>query len=220
MFRINSLLLPALLMLTITPQSQAAGQTAFKEYFQALPLFWDRIYPKGGKTLYCSKKFGSRHGRSINIEHVYPMAWVKKEEGCRSRKLCRQSSPRFNRIEADMHNLYPAQREINKARGSAPFGLIEGERRDFGRCDFEFDNRRRLVEPRPASRGNIARAMLYMHDSYGLPIYKRQGKMLKQWNRQDPPDAEERRRNDRIARLQGTRNRFIDNPRSADNIRF
>lgn len=220
MFRINSLLLSALLMLAITSQPQAAGQTAFMEYFQALPIFWDKVYPKGGKTLYCSKRFGRHHGRSVNIEHVYPMAWVTRAEGCRSRKLCRQASPRFNRIEADMHNFYPALKNINKARGSTPFGLIEGERRDFGRCDFEFDNRRRLVEPRPASRGNIARAMLYMHDSYGLPIYKRQGILLKKWNRQDPPDAEERQRNDLIANRQGTRNRFIDNPRSADNVRF
>ncbi|MET0106461.1 MAG: endonuclease [Sedimenticola sp.] len=72
----------------------------------------------------------------------------------------------------------------------------------------------------PASRGNIARAMFYMHDTYGLTIFKRQGELLKQWNRKDPPDREERRRNALIDEIQGTRNHFIDNPRAAEKLRF
>ena len=119
-----------------------------------------------------------------------------------------------------MHNLYPSIATINKARSSFPFAEIAGEKRDFGRCDFEFHARQRAVEPRPASRGNIARAMLYMHETYGLTLFKRQGELMKKWNREDPPDKEERRRNNLIAKYQGTRNRFIDNPKAADKLRF
>jgi len=43
---------------------------------------------------------------------------------------------------------------------------------------------------------------------------------MKQWNRLDPPDTLERQRNDRIQRIQGNRNRFIDNPRAAERLRF
>jgi deoxyribonuclease-1 len=34
----------------------------------------------------------------------------------------------------------------------------------------------------------------------------------------DPPDSEEQARNERIAQIQGTRNRFIDNPALADTL--
>ena len=212
----------ALLLCVLTPviAGAASGQHAFNDYFEALPLFWQKIYPEGGETLYCGRSFGRNKGRSINIEHVYPMGWVVRAQGCRKRDECRRSSRRFNQIEADMHNLYPARKDINKSRSSHPFGMIEGERRDYGKCDFEFDQHRRKVEPRPAVRGNIARAMFHMSETYGLRIYRRQGEMLQRWNREDPPDREERRRNQAIEDLQGTRNRFIDDPDRADKLRF
>lgn len=218
-FRPVALLL-ALFFLPLAAPAQADGQQFFNTYFDALPVFWQRIYPDGGRTLYCDEKFGAYHGRGINIEHVFPMAWAMREEGCRSRKLCRENSPRFNRIEADMHNLYPARADINRVRSSFPFGEIAGEQREFGRCDFEFHSRQRVVEPRPASRGNIARALFYMHETYGLTLYRRQAALMKKWNREDPPDAEERRRNALIAKHQGTRNRFIDNPQAAETLNF
>lgn len=210
----------ASLALSLITPATAVEQQRFTNYFDALPLFWDQVYDQGGETLYCGTPFGPRRGRGINIEHVFPMGWAMRAEGCSSRKACRLQSDRFNRIEADMHNLYPARQEINKARSSLPFAMIKGEHRQFGRCDFELDQRQRRVEPRPEVRGNIARAMFHMHDSYGLKIYRQQGLLLKQWHQQDPPDREERRRNDRINRLQGTRNRFIDNPQAAEKLEF
>lgn len=209
-----------LCLLLFSSAAAALGQLVYREYQASRPVFWQRIYPNGGETLYCGEAFGPYHGRGINIEHLFPMAWVMREEGCRSRSLCRRQSERFNRIEADMHNLYPARAEINKIRNSFPFAEIGGERRDFGQCDFEFHSRRRVVEPRPASRGNIARALFYMHDTYGLTLFRRQGELMKKWNREDPPDREEQRRNNLIFKYQGTRNRFIDDPRAAKQLRF
>ncbi|MCW8908858.1 MAG: endonuclease [Sedimenticola sp.] len=209
-----------LLPLSGSPQAAGLGQQVYQEYLESRPVFWQRIYPQGGETLYCGEAFSAYHGRSINIEHVFPMAWVMREEGCRSRELCRERSPRFNRIEADMHNLYPTLARINKVRSSFPFAEIDGERRDFGNCDFEFHPRRRVVEPRPASRGNIARALFYMHETYGLTLFRRQGELMKKWNREDPPDREERRRNELIFKYQGTRNRFIDHPAAAEQLDF
>ena len=196
------------------------GQQKFTHYFDALPVFWERVYAEGGETLYCGKHFNNRKGKSVNIEHVFPMAWVMRAEGCRSRDGCRETSIRFNIIESDMHNLYPARKDINKARLSFRFGYIKGERRRYGSCDFEVDDKLRIVEPRPASRGNIARAMFYMAETYDLKIFERQAKLLKQWNKADPPDQDERERNLIIEKIQGTRNRFIDKPSAADKLRF
>ncbi|MEW8014599.1 MAG: endonuclease [Candidatus Sedimenticola endophacoides] len=215
---------PLLLLLCLLPLSacpeQERGQRFFTEYREVYPLFWGRLYAGGGETLYCARRFGPDKGRGINIEHVFPMAWMMNAEGCRSRRQCRERSPRFNRIEADMHNLYPARSDINEARASLAFGEIPGEQRRFGGCDFELGPRQRLVEPRPAVRGNIARAMFHMHETYGLTLFKRQGRLLQRWNRADPPDAEERRRNREIEAIQGTRNRFIDDHGAADRLTF
>lgn len=209
-----------LLLCACSGKSTPEGRHEFQDYFDVIPVFWSEIYGAGGSTLYCPRNFGNRKGREINIEHVYPMSWVVKSEGCKTRDLCRNSSPRFNRIEADMHNLYPAQRTINKARGSLPYGEIKGESRRFGSCDLEIDNHRRLVEPPPASRGNIARSMFYMRDTYGLEIYRKQGRTLKKWHMEDPPDREERRRNELISQIQGKRNRYIDQPDLAEQLHF
>ena len=200
--------------------SSEADQAGIKDYEQARQIFWSKLYAHGGETLYCGMPFDDRNRYGLNIEHVFPMSWATNTLRCGRRKECRERNPRFNRIEADLHNLFPSRRVVNAARASFRFGEIEGERRDFGSCDFEIDERLRVIEPRPAVRGDIARAMFYMQDEYGLVIFRRLGNRLVDWHRSDPPDAEERRRNDRIEKLQGTRNKFVDRPGLADEIRF
>ena len=52
---------------------------------------------------------------------------------------------------------------------------------------------------------------MYMMVSYDLPAEVPVA-LLVQWHFADPPDNEERWRNNLIETLQGTRNPFIDNP--------
>ena len=106
----------------------------------------------------------------------------------------------------------PSLLKINQARSDFDFGIIPGWRREYGECDFERDLARRVVEPRPDVRGDIARAVLYMEQEYRVVVGASMMDLMRQWHLEDPPDAEERRRNDVIAKLQGTRNRFIDLP--------
>ena len=207
------------LLLLRTPAIYAE-QREIEDYVAARQLFWSKVYAKGGATLYCKRPFGPRKGRGINIEHVFPMSWVSYSLKCGKRWQCRQNSKRFNRIEADLHNLYPAVTHINDARGSYRFGKISGERRHFGACDFEIDESRRVVEPRPGARGEIARSMFYMHDGYGLYLKPKLGRLLLKWHFQDPPGKDEKRRNNIIETLQGTRNLYIDDPKLAKNLEF
>jgi hypothetical protein len=65
-------------------------------------------------------------------------------------------------------------------------------------------------------RGEIARAMLFRHQTHGLAIFTRLNTSLKRWNRADLPSAEGHRRNDSIELLQGNRNPFIEAPRLAE----
>ncbi len=99
------------------------------------------------------------------VEHIYPASWMAEHLGCGSRKQCRDNSERFNRMEADMHNLYPALASINQARSNYQFGMIEGEVKEFGECDFERDTSDKIAEPRPIARGI---AMMVWSETYSV----------------------------------------------------
>jgi deoxyribonuclease-1 len=114
--------------------------------------------------------------------------------------------------------MYPALENVAKARADFPYGPIAGEFRDFFECNFEYDARDHVAEPRSVAQGNIARAILYMHVEYGLPVDKPLLARVLEWNRDDPPSKDEIRRNDIIEKLQGTRNPFIDNPAQAETL--
>ena len=183
-----------------------------QNYLEQIAIFWQTLYPSGGTDLYCGQRFG-KYDRGYNIEHVMPMAWVKKELKCGTRKQCRERSARFNQIEMDMHNLYPSDKGANHERLAYAFAEIPGEKWWREGCDLEIDKHKRLAEPREAVRGDIARAALYMEERWGIPIYQRQRSLLLRWHLEDPPDSHERWRNDQIEAYQGNRNPWIDGQR-------
>jgi deoxyribonuclease-1 len=90
-----------------------------------------------------------------------------------------------------------------------------------------------LFEPRDAHKGNAARALFYFAVRWGSTDCKPRPfsdldpahpavtvATLKVWNFLDPPDDAERDRNDRIEKLQKTRNPFIDHPELVDHVGF
>jgi endonuclease I len=93
----------------------------------------------------------------------------------------------------------------------------------------------KVFEPRDAHKGNVARAVFYFalrygtdcalkpleeYDGYGTAHASMTETLYKEWNRLDPPDANERTRNDRIETHQKVRNPFIDHPEFLDRIDF
>lgn len=190
----------------LTTVAMAAGQNKISSYGEARKLLWGELYKDGGETLYCGVALGQRSG--LNVEHVIPASWMTRHVGCGSRKQCRRSSQAFNRMEGDLHNLYPSRTDANSQRGSLPFGEIAGERHTVRSCDFEANNK--VTEPRPAARGEIARAVLYMQQAYGMQLPSGQLELMRQWHESDPPTQAERIRNERIEQIQGNRNPFVD----------
>jgi len=184
---------------------------------EAQHLLWQKIYPSGGWTLYCGDHFTNDH-RKLQMHAVYAMQWVIDHLDCGSINECRGKSARFNRIEADLHNIYPVLAMTGSARKDYQFGLVDGEFRDFFECDFEVDGGHKTVEPRASAKGNIARAIFYMIEEYQLPLASRELSQLLEWNRQDPVSEDEIRRNRLIETVQGNRNRFIDDPSRASRL--
>ena len=91
-------------------------------------------------------------------------------------------------MAADMYNLFPSIGEVNGLRSNYSMAIIEGEQRNFGKCDVEI--KRRKVELREEVRGEIARTYFYMDSVYpgkGI-ISKKNRSMFEEWNRSDPVD--------------------------------
>ncbi len=126
-------------------------------------------------------------------------------------RCCREVDEEFRAMELDLQNLVPAVGELQADRSDFDFGELEGETRMYGACDFEVDRSLRRAEPDEDTRGEIARAYLYMQDIYGdgLPLSPAQRTQFEAWHEADPPDAWEVRRNRRVAAVQGISNSFL-----------
>jgi len=173
---------------------------------------------------YIPKRPGKR-ARRVEWEHVVPAhafgqsfrEWREGDPVCvnsrgrkfKGRRCATKANRLFRYMQADMYNLYPAIGEVNMERSNYSMAMIPGEKREFGACDIEIENRK--VEPRPAVRGDIARTYFYMEAAYpGRGIISRKNRPLfMAWNRADPVDKWECRRARRIFRIQGNRNNFV-----------
>tara|TARA_R110000824_G_scaffold180885_3_gene361445 strand:+ start:6299 stop:7045 length:747 start_codon:yes stop_codon:yes gene_type:complete len=152
---------------------------------------------------------GKPNARSMRIEweHIVPADWIATGFGCRdqTRSECR-AIPGYDQAEGDLFNLVPSVGELNGDRSSKLYGIIDGEPREYGACDFEVAD---VAEPKEAVRGDVARVWLYMADKYGVTLSADYRAMLEGWSAADPVSEAERRRHDVIANEMGWGNRFI-----------
>ena len=173
---------------------------------------------------YIPKKNKNRANR-IEWEHVVPAnafgqsfsEWRNGHPKCvrkngkkfKGRKCAEKVNEEYRRMQADMFNLYPAIGEVNGRRSNYSMGIIEGEKREFGKCDVEIKSRK--VEPKEDIRGEIARTYMYMDSVYpgrGI-ISKKNWKLFESWHRSDPVDEWECERAKRIEKIQGNRNEIV-----------
>lgn len=199
----------ALLLFTLLLSFSAFAET----YNQVRPKIWSKLYPDGGWTLYCNERIPPIGGMidrkaGYQIEHVYPASWMADHLGCGSRTACRKHETlkdEFNEMESDPHNLWPAMIQYNQMRKNYRFGEVQGERWRFSSCDFEL-GAGNIIEPSTRARGKIARSMLYMHDTYGLPINE---PLMREWHEEHPVTDDELRRDQVIKEEWGKENRWI-----------
>ena len=194
----------------VVANAHASGQTQLSDpKASAGSLFWGELYPVAGTSLYCGKAFNSNH-RSFMASPVYSNKQIKRALRCKADQQCLDNNPQYLYMQSDLHNLYPELIRVELSRRSAQFGKLDdsihSEFDDIG-CNLKASYQ--IVEPRDEAKGNVARAIFYMHIEYGLPIVG-PVQLFKQWHQMDPPDADEQARNEKIFSIQGTRNRFID----------
>lgn len=160
------------------------------------------------------KNYGPPRKKEVywNLDHIWPKSF---------------GFPNNRNVNSDLHNIFPADYTYN-ARRSA--GFFYDRRLDFTEKEVKVEPTRKF-DP----RGVIARACLYMATRYigqnkepKLELNERMHvrgephlgslETLLYWNKLVDVDPTERKRNDMIAKIQGNRNPFIDNPKFADLI--
>ncbi|HOY68252.1 MAG TPA: endonuclease [Candidatus Ozemobacteraceae bacterium] len=135
--------------------------------------------------------------RDMNCEHTWP-----------------QSLGATGVAKSDLHHLFPTDSKANSIRGSLPFGNVNEANWEEGgsRCNGS------VFEPRTEHRGNVARAKFYFAVRYGKTIGNAEEAALREWHKEDPVDAAERERCNKIENIQHNRNPFIDHPEFVDQI--
>lgn len=160
---------------------------------------------------------------STNREHVWP-----KDGG--------KAFSATSDAGSDAHHLRPTEQNLNSTRGSRQFGevptIASNIVKQAGSTSYEnlcyvADN---VFYPGEGYRGATARILMYVEtrwgDEFHLNFVLGQGKSktigdietLMKWHYQEPPTAEEMRRNEAVYKIQGNRNPFIDHPEFATKI--
>jgi len=121
-------------------------------------------------------------------------------------QCCSEVSPKFKKMESDMHNIFPAINNLSSIEKKFDFG---------GMWEYQF-----CPEEKPSLkiRGDIARAYFYMSYQYKISLREDLEDSMRKWHFDDPPDNWEEIRNDRIEGIQGNRNLFIDHPEWVERV--
>lgn len=165
-------------------------------------------------------KADEKRAERIEAEHIMPAwefghnlsCWENVEKG-KGRENCEDSSELFNRMESDLHNLYPAVGEINKERSNYGFTeyLQNKDRLEpFGHCQMYISPSHHLALPPERSRGIIARAYLYMSYQYKIPLDKNHLELFYKWDKEFLPTPNECLRDTLIKEVQGNSNPFLE----------
>jgi deoxyribonuclease-1 len=177
------------------------------------------------EDIYCEKRTFSNagpdsmpRGSKTNIEHSWPQS---------------KFSPEFSKPlqKGDLHHLFIANSSANHLRGHYNFGEIEEYFSSRGKCKNAglgllvntpqdvIRSSNEHYQPPKKHRGKIARALFYFATRYHKKINDTQEYFLRKWHKENPVSEIDRERNDRIMKLQGNRNPFIDYPNLVNRIK-
>lgn len=161
--------------------------------------------------------------RSIDWEHIVPAQnfgrtfkeWreghpkcVKNNKPFKNRDCAELTNFDYQKMQVDMHNIYPAIASVNRLRSNYNFRLLPNRKSDFGSCEMKVFDRK--AEPPIRSRGQISRAYLHMDKSYkNYNMSNQQKQLMNAWNKLYPANPWECERAERIDSFQEQKNTFV-----------
>lgn len=221
----------------------AAGNTTNDSFSQAKRMLERQIYFDHRVTIYCGAEFDAqkhvmlpegfvipgheKRATRLEWEHAVPAEnfgrafseWRDGSPECvnkngkpfRGRKCAEKVNMEYRHMQADMYNLFPAVGAVNAVRSNKQYSALSGSESAFGTCPAKVDGNR--FEPPDRAKGQVARAALYMADSY--PKYRlsrQQQQLFEAWDKMFPVDQWECTRVKRIEKLQGNANARVKQP--------
>lgn len=141
-----------------------------------------------------NKELANAHrSKRIELEHIIPVNWLKSK---RPRAL------------NDLQNLMPVNGQLNGNRHQLPFVEQVPDGQTYGLCKVVDNVSGREVPAR--IQGDIARIYFYMKFFYGIKAGVQDEALLKRWAKEDPVDQWEKQRNNRIRKIQGMGNPYVE----------
>ncbi|EIX4508337.1 deoxyribonuclease I [Escherichia coli] len=147
----------------------------------------------------------------VEWEHVVPAWQFGHQRQCwqdGGRKNCAKD-PVYRKMESDMHNLQPSVGEVNGDRGNFMYSQWNGGEGQYGQCAMKVDFKEKAAEPPARARGAISRTYFYMRDQYNLTLSRQQTQLFNAWNKMYPVTDWECERDERIAKVQGNHNPYV-----------
>jgi deoxyribonuclease-1 len=109
-------------------------------------------------------------------------------------------------MESDMHNLQPAVGEVNGDRSNFMYSQWNGGEGQYGQC-MKVDLK--IKSPSPTRARAPSPTYFYMRDRYQLNLSRQQTQLFTAWDKQYPVTAWECERDERIAKVQGNHNPYV-----------
>jgi len=207
------LLIPTALGLLLTTTLVIGQNTRFSDPETVVSEhFWGNLYANGGKSFFCETAFTSK-GFVLTDGYVYPLADVRSALDCGTSRQCEQDN-RYRQIASDMHNMIPVRSRTEMGRRNARYEDL-GSSVSGDECGIR--QSAQFFEPPVRVKGDVARTVAYMVDTYNLP-WLGSSAVFKGWNRLDPPDDGELTRHRHIAEIQGNDNPFVTNPEAMERL--
>ena len=103
----------------------------------------------------------------------------------------------------------PSVGEVNGDRGNFMYSQWNGGEGQYGQCAMKVDFKEKAAEPPARARGAIARTYFYMRDQYNLTLSRQQTQLFNAWNKMYPVTDWECERDERIAKVQGNHNPYV-----------
>lgn len=207
------LLIPIALGLLLTTTLVIGQNTRFSDPETVVSEhFWGNLYANGGKSFFCDTTF-TRKGFVLTDGYVYPLADVRSALDCGTSRQCEQNN-RYRQIASDMHNMVPVRSRTEMGRRNARYEDL-GPSVSEDECGIR--QSAQFFEPPVRVKGDVARTVAYMVDTYNLP-WLGSSAVFKGWNRLDPPDDGELTRHRRTAEIQGNDNPFVTNPETMERL--
>lgn len=217
------------------------GNHKIKNFNEAKKIFKKTHYLGQTKTLYCmcdmtdwnqfdnkncgykNKKYQSQW-QKIEAEHLVPFSQILSgtkaykygDPKCGNDKGRKCADKIYGFIAGDLWILGPAELELNRVHSDYQWAELGNRGESFGSCDFYYEDKK--VQPPMHLKGKIARAYMYIEDTYKIKVISNKNEKLFNIWAKYKPTVDQCKLAKKIIEIQGNINKFEVNACKESNL--